>query len=112
MCKGCAEAVERHFPDCPPKDYGAFLINATAFPFGGAEVVDRQLAEAKAAGCLTWKAAIAWANQQTWDEMEMIGAEQAKRREREPRHAAGSGTRARRGADNNAAPPLPPQGTV
>lgn len=49
---------------------GKFLSGATAWPFGGPEIVESQLADAKAAGCSTWQEAMCWADEQTTKKMQ------------------------------------------
>jgi len=69
VCKMCVQAVEDYFPDCPEKEYGNFLLSATAFPFGQPSTIRLQLKEAKDAGCLTWKDAIVYSNNHMDDQM-------------------------------------------
>lgn len=68
MCKACVKAVEDYFPDCPPKEYGDFLMQTTAFPAGSTAQIRMQLKEAKDAGCKTYKDAIVFAAKQFDDE--------------------------------------------
>ncbi len=45
MCQKCFDAVKKYYPRLPEKHYGDLLMGATAFPFGDAETVERQLKE-------------------------------------------------------------------
>jgi hypothetical protein len=47
MCQKCVEEVKLYYPHLPEKEYGAFLMGATCFPFGEPEQVARQLATMK-----------------------------------------------------------------
>jgi hypothetical protein len=73
------KAVEDYFPDCPKKEYGDFLMAATAFPFGKPSIFRMQLKEAKDAGCKTYKDAMAYGNAQMDKEMEAFKKADKKR---------------------------------
>ena len=72
MCQKCIDAVKKHYPDLPEKDWGDLLMSATAFPFGDPETIERQLAEAKANSDGTMEGAIAYANKQLDEAMKKI----------------------------------------
>lgn len=47
MCQKCVDAVKQHYPQLSEKEYGAFLMGVTCFPFGEHEQVAEQLATMK-----------------------------------------------------------------
>ncbi len=65
MCVKCLEAVKRHFPDCPDGSIHELLMGGTCFPFGEPEQVEKQLIEAKEAGCTRWEMVLDYADEQT-----------------------------------------------
>lgn len=71
MCQACVEAVKRHYPQLPDKDYGGFLMAVTCFPFGDPERVDEQLATMKRNTDGSVGAAYAYADRET--DMAMAG---------------------------------------
>jgi hypothetical protein len=75
MCKQCVEMVEKYFPDCPKKEYGNFLMSATAFPFGDPDYIGTQLKQARDAGCKTYEEAIVFANNQLEESMKRLERE-------------------------------------
>lgn len=79
MCKACVKAVEDYFPDCPPKEYGDFLMSTTSFPAGQPSQIRMQLKEAKDAGCKTYKDAIIYAEKQFDDEMKTFKEAEKKK---------------------------------
>lgn len=59
MCQRCVDAVKKYFPDCPVKEYGNFLLEATPFPCGTAQDTETALRRHKQARCKTWTDAMA-----------------------------------------------------
>ena len=47
MCQKCIDAAKRHYPDFSDEEVGALLMNATCFPFGSPELVERQIIEVR-----------------------------------------------------------------
>jgi len=45
MCQKCADLVQKYYPKLSDEQHGALLFNATCFPFGNPEDVERQLKE-------------------------------------------------------------------
>ncbi len=45
MCQQCINAVKEYLPLIADNDIGSLLISATCFPFGDAEMVERQVRE-------------------------------------------------------------------
>lgn len=64
MCQKCIDAVKKHYPNLPKKDYGELLMSATAFPFGQPEYIEKQLKELKRKTDGTLDGAIAYTHQQ------------------------------------------------
>ena len=48
MCVDCSKALEETFPEVPANEAGNFLMNCTAFPFGDAALIKKQLTELRA----------------------------------------------------------------
>jgi hypothetical protein len=76
MCQKCVDAVKRYYPDLPESDYGTLLLGATAFPFGGPDIIEKQLAEVLAASDGTLDGALAYAEREM-DKAMAEGREQA-----------------------------------
>lgn len=64
MCKKCIALVKKFYPDLPESDYGDLLMSATAFPFGGPEIIEEQLRELREKTDGSLWGAIAFANQE------------------------------------------------
>jgi hypothetical protein len=50
MCKKCADALKHYFPDLPEEEAINVLWCLTAFPFGTAETIRKQLKHVKRIG--------------------------------------------------------------
>lgn len=52
MCQNCINAIKKHWPDLPERDYYTLLVDATGWPLTPHEDVMRQVADmAKRSGC-------------------------------------------------------------
>jgi len=43
MCNKCVLAVQKYYPGLTKEEQGEVLINATAFPMGSQDLIERQL---------------------------------------------------------------------
>ena len=48
MCQKCLDAINKYLPDLSHQEAMEVLWSQTAFPFGGPEQIERQLAEFQA----------------------------------------------------------------
>ncbi len=45
MCNKCSLALQKYYPGLTEEEQGDILMNATAFPFGSEDLIERQLKE-------------------------------------------------------------------
>ena len=69
MCEKCVEAATRYFPNLSEHEIGELLMGATAFPFGDAEYIEKQLAELKEKTDGTLDGALTYAANQLHEDM-------------------------------------------
>ena len=62
MCANCLTVTQRHYPDLSDSDISQLLWEATAFPFGSSELIEKQLIELRGNTDGTLGGAIAYAN--------------------------------------------------
>lgn len=48
MCQGCNDLMLKYYPHLSDADKGHLLMNCTCFPFGGPDLIEKQLIELKA----------------------------------------------------------------
>ena len=72
MCKQCLEAVREFFPDIGDELAGELLISATAFPFGGPEIIRSQLKELRENSDGTLEGAMTYASKELDEYMARI----------------------------------------
>ena len=71
MCKQCYKLAKKYYPELRDSDLGELLWGATAFPFGGPDIVGRQLAESRRNTDGTLRAALIYANNLMFEEGEI-----------------------------------------
>lgn len=70
MCERCIQAVREKLPLIGENDIGAVLWNGTAFPFGDADLVEKQIGELAAKTDGTLGAIMAYADAEIQRAME------------------------------------------
>lgn len=65
MCKKCDEAAQRHYPALSAEERWELLWGATCFPFGGPDMVEKQLIALKQTTDGSLGAALALADEET-----------------------------------------------
>lgn len=78
MCKQCQESVDRHYPHLSQEDKYQLLMGATAFPFGGPEIIEGQLVELKEKTDGSLDGALAFADAELAAAMNAIDKEQPR----------------------------------
>jgi hypothetical protein len=64
MCEKCVEAVKKWYPELPEDQWDDLLMDATCFPFGSPEMVEKQLKELREKTDGTLGGAIIFANEE------------------------------------------------
>lgn len=80
MCQQCLEAVQRYYPHLNEEEQCELLMSATCFPFGDADMVERQLIELREKTNGTLGAALAFAEAELYRAMTEFHEKQSSNR--------------------------------